>query len=67
MFIAVSVLAKTVLVPGKWFAMYFLERATQVERPQQLIVFTLTGGLFSVVGALISVTLKIIDVVSTAT
>lgn len=67
MIVVVSMIAKAVLVPGKWFSMYFLERATQVKDPKESIVFTLTGWLFSVVAAILSTAVKIVEVVTNAT
>lgn len=62
--IIVSMIAKFLLIPGKWFSLYFLERVTQVKNSTELIVFTLTGWLFSVIAAILTAILKIADVLA---
>jgi len=45
--IFLSILSKFLLIISKWFTMYYLERSTQVDSSNELIVFTLTGWLCS--------------------
>jgi hypothetical protein len=57
--LGIAIVAKGLLRVLKWFVMYFLERATEVRDPKELMVFTLTGWLFSATTLLLTVSINI--------
>lgn len=52
--------SKPLLTFGQWFLQYFLERATQVDDPKELIVFTLLGGLWTVLAVVSGAVYRIV-------
>lgn len=56
----VVVICKPILKVGKAFALFFVEKAVEVDDPKELMAFTLTGTLISTVALLLTAVLAFV-------